>query len=216
MAQRVLIIGLGAQAKYALEIFNLRKMTVLGLIALRGEALCGRIHGANILGSINEFERIYLENNKPFLLLATSKNKIKENLVKKFSKYFPKYINAIHPSSIIATTAQLGAGIIINPNAVIQPYAKIGNHAMLHSCVIVEHDCVISDYVNIAPRATLAGYVKVGKGATIYTGAIILPTIELGAYSIIGAGAVVLKSVAGNVTVAGVPARLIKSKKGKR
>lgn len=215
MAKSVLIVGTGAQAKYALEIFRLREVAVLGLIALQGESPSASLRDADILGSISEFEKIYLENNKPFLLLASSKNKTKENLVKKFSQYFPEYINAIHPSAVIATTAQLGKGIIVNPSTVVQPYAKIGNHVMLHSGVIVEHDCLIGDYVNLAPRATLTGYVKIGKGSTVYTGAVILPAVEVGDCSIIGAGAVVLKSVADNVTVAGVPARLIESKRSK-
>ncbi|MEW6614452.1 MAG: NeuD/PglB/VioB family sugar acetyltransferase [Thermodesulfobacteriota bacterium] len=211
MSQQILIIGTGAQAKYALEIFHLREVPVAGLISLPEETLTEKLDGADLLGNLDNFEDIYLKNRKPYLLLCCSKNKTKEELGKRLSKYSPGYINAIHPTAVIARTAVLGHGIIVNSNAVIQPYASIGNHVMIHAGVIIEHDCVIQDYVNLAPRVTLAGYVKIGKGATVYTGAVVAPKIEVGEYSVIGAGGVVLANVNDNVTVAGVPAHVTKT-----
>jgi len=216
MSDSVLIIGTGAQAKYAIEIFTLIKMPVSGLICLSSDKPAEGINGVDVLGSMDDFKKIYSDRNKPFLLLANSSNKVKEELSEKLSGYSPAYINAIHPSAVIATTAQLGRGIIINPNAVIQPNAKIGNHVMIHAGVIVEHDCVVGDYVNLAPRAVLAGHAKVGKGTTVYTGAVIIPVVEIGEYSKVGAGAVLLKSIGDNVTVAGIPALPVKSKKKKK
>jgi sugar O-acyltransferase (sialic acid O-acetyltransferase NeuD family) len=213
MSQGILIVGTGAQTKYALETFRLRKMSVLGLIALPGETPLKRIYDIDVIGSLSDFENIYLKNDKPLLLLSNSDNKLKEELAKKFSKYLPVYANAIHPMAVIATTAVLGSGIIINANAVLQPNARIGNHVMIHAGVIVEHDCVICDFVNLAPRAVLAGYVKIGKGSTVYTGSVIIPRVEVGEYSKIGAGGVVLKKIGSNKTVAGVPAREVKSRK---
>ena len=209
MFQKILIIGTGAQAKYALEVFHLRKIPVVGIIALPGETPSGDIDGVRVMGSIDQFENIYTKNGKPFLVICCSKNKIKEELVKELSKYGCQYNNVIHPSAVIARTAIIGRGVIVNANAVIQPYAKVGNHVMIHAGAIIEHDCVIGDYANLAPRVSLAGYVKVGKGATVYTGAVAIPSVKIGEYAIVGAGGVVLKDVRNDVTVAGCPAREI-------
>lgn len=216
MFQKILIIGTGAQAKYALEVFHLRKIPVVGIIALPGETPPEDIDGIRVMGRIDQFENIYTKNRKPFLVICCSKNKIKEELVKELSKYGCQYNNVIHPSAVIARTAILGWGAIVNANAVIQPYARVGDHVMIHAGVIIEHDCVIGDYANLAPNVTLAGYVKIGKGATLYSGAVVIPTIKVGDYSVVGAGGVVLEDVNEHMTVAGCPAREIKSDKTNR
>lgn len=212
ISERVLIIGTGAQAKYAIEIFTLRKITVLGLISPLSGPLPKSVNSVKVLGSMDDFDNIYLKKKKPSLLFACSSNEMKEELSEKLSGHLPSYINAIHPSSVIASSAHLGNGVIINPNAVIQPDARIGDHVMIHAGVIVEHDCVIGNYVNLAPRVVLAGHVKIGNGTTVYTGAVVIPAVTIGEYSIIGAGSVVIKSIDDKCKVAGIPARSIKGR----
>ena len=206
MAKGILIIGTGAQAKYALEIFNLSNMTVCGLIALPEESPPESLDNTEVLGDLQDFESIYQKCKKPSLLICCSRNKDKEELKDSLSKYNPEYTNAIHPKAVITRTAVLGKGIIVNACAVIQPYARIGNHVMIHAGVIIEHDCIIQDFVNLAPKVTLAGHVKIGKGTTVYTGAVISPTVETGDYCTVGAGSVVLRRVEGGKKVAGAPA----------
>jgi len=213
MFQKILIIGTGAQAKYALEIFHLRKLPVVGIIALPGETPPEKIDGVSVIGSIDQFDDIYSKNGKPSLVLCCSKNIIKEKIVKELAKHDCQYINVIHPSAVIARTAIVGRGVIVNANAVIQPYAKVGNHVMIHAGVIIEHDCAIGEYTNLAPNVTLAGYVKVEKGATVYSGAVVVPNMKIGEYAVVGAGSVVLKNVKEHMIVAGCPAREIKSVK---
>lgn len=209
MDPKILLIGSGAQAKYALEILHIRKQHVVGLVALPGETPPKELNGVKVLGDFKDFEEIFKKNGNPSLLLCCSQNKMKEKIETNLSKYNPKYINAIHPAAVIARTAILGYGMIINANAVIQPYARIGNHAMIHSGVIVEHDCIIHEYANLAPNVALAGYVEVGRGAVIYTGAIVVPAVTIGDYAVIGAGGVVLKDVEDYITVVGIPAQQI-------
>jgi len=56
--------------------------------------------------------------------------------------------------------------------------------------------------------------VRIGRSCWIGSGAIILPGVTLGDDVIVGAGAVVTKSLGDGVTIAGVPARIIKEKRG--
>ena len=212
MNNKILLIGTGAQAKYALEIFHIIDRNVVGLIALPEETPPASIDGINVLGSMEDFEKIYMKIGQPSLLLCCSKNKLKEQLEIKLSRYSPQYANAVHPRSVIARTVTLGHGMIVNAIAVIQPFARIGNHVMIHAGAIIEHDCVVGDYANLAPGSALAGHVKIGKGATVYAGAVVVPTVEIGEYAIIGAGGVVLENVRNDVTVAGCPAREIITK----
>jgi acetyltransferase EpsM len=210
--KNILLIGTGAQAKYALEIFHLTSRNVVGIVALPEEIPPESIDGVDVVGGLDDFEKIYANENQPVLLFCCSKNKLKEQLETELSIYAPRYVNAVHPTAVIARTATLGHGVIINANSIIQPYARIGKHVMIHAGVIIEHDCVIGNYANLAPRVALSGYVKIGKGANIYTGAVVIPTVEIGEYAVVGAGGVVIKNVSDDVTVVGCPTREIKSR----
>lgn len=208
-AKKILIIGTGAQSKYALETFQLLGRDVLGILTLPGEDCRVPALMERIIGSLDELDKVYRDGDQPETLLATSSNHKKEEVTGELQSYHPSYASAIHPAAIIASSATLGHGLIVNANAVVQPFATVGSHCMIHAGTIIEHDCTVADFVNIAPRATLAGYVKIGQGTTVCAGAVVIPTIKIGRHAVIGAGAVVTSDVADYQKVAGVPARII-------
>jgi len=214
MERAVVIVGIGAQAKYALEIFHLRQIPVCGLIALPGEEGRSGFDGAAVIGNYEALPALFQEYGQPPVLLAMSSNVRKREICRALAALTPGYARAIHPAAVIARTAEIGQGVIINATAVVQPFARVGNHVMVHAGAIIEHDCVVSDFANIAPRATLAGHVKVGQCSTVYAGAVIIPTVKVGESCIVGAGAVVLEDVADGMTVAGVPARQLPPPQG--
>ncbi len=205
----VIIIGTGAQVKYAIEIFHHLGICLVGVIYLGEKPKNDIVYEDKLLGSLDQFDEIYMDHEKPMLLLACSKNEVKEQIVNDLNRFNPIYASAIHPDAVIASTAKLGQGLIINPRAVIQPYAMVGNHCMIHAGVIVEHDCVVENFVNIAPNATITGHGRIGRGANVFSGAVLLPSVKIGDYANIGAGAVVLNDVPERQTVIGVPARII-------
>jgi maltose O-acetyltransferase len=86
----------------------------------------------------------------------------------------------------------------------------IGNDCLIASHVSINsltHDTGISPYKNgIVQKA-----VNIGNNVWIGSHVVILPGITIGDNAIVGAGAVVNKNVPPNVTIAGVPAKIIKS-----
>lgn len=114
---------------------------------------------------------------------------------------------AVHPAAVVATTAEIGPGGIVNPGAVIEPFARIGVRAMIHAGAVVCHDSRLGDGVAVSPGARLCGWVRLGDGAVVYAGATVLPRVRIGAGATVGAGAVVISDVPDGTTVVGVPAR---------
>ena len=212
MADPVLIVGTGAQAKYALETLHLRSVPVMGLLAIDAAGAPESLDGATVLGTLDDFEQVLASHPNLQLLLACSSNSMKFDLQRRFETHRPRYAQAIHPGSFIARTATLGEGVIVNAAAVIQPFATVGRHVMIHAGAVIEHDARIGDFANIAPRACLTGHVIVGEGATIFAGAVVTPSVHIGAWAVVGAGAVVLDAVESDTTVAGVPARALARK----
>lgn len=101
----------------------------------------------------------------------------------------------------------------------INPAAKIGRGIFLDHAtgLVVGETASIGDDVSMLHGVTLGGtgkaggdrHPKIGQGVMIGAGAKILGNIEVGRCARIAAGSVVLKSVPNNVTVAGVPARVV-------
>lgn len=213
-ATKVIIIGLGAQAKYVIETISYyREYIISGVFSIDDDPAHrdGSMFGSvKILGDLSNLEAFVKLNHIGSAMVCCASNLRKKTLSQRASKLGLDLVNALHPSAIIARTAILGKGIIINAGAVIQPYAKIGNGVMIHANTTIEHDCRIGDYANIAPGATLAGWVEVGPCACIYTNATIVPKIKIGDGAIVGAGATVLADVPPGETVAGNPARPIR------
>ncbi|MBZ0147407.1 MAG: serine O-acetyltransferase [Pseudorhodoplanes sp.] len=101
----------------------------------------------------------------------------------------------------------------------INPNARIGRAIFLDHAtgLVVGETAVIEDDVSILHGVTLGGTGKAGgdrhpkirRGVLIGAGAKILGNIEVGHCARIAAGSVVVKPVPNNVTVAGVPAKVV-------
>ena len=101
----------------------------------------------------------------------------------------------------------------------INPAARIGRGIFLDHATgfVVGETAVIEDDVSILHDVTLGGtgkenedrHPKIRRGVMIGAGAKILGNIEIGHCARIAAGSVVIKAVPNNVTVAGVPAKVV-------
>ena len=99
-----------------------------------------------------------------------------------------------HARAFIGYRAEIGAGVIINTGAQI------------------DHHCSVRECATIDPAAILAGNVTIGRFTRVHTAAVVKNKIRIGENSVIGAGAVIIEDVPDDVTVVGVPGKIIKRK----
>jgi serine O-acetyltransferase len=107
-----------------------------------------------------------------------------------------KYGNDIAPTTKIGKNFRIAhtGGIVIGRNS------------------IIGDNCVINNNVTLGMKNSFSfDMPKVGNNVYISTGAKLLGSITIGDFCTIGANAVVTKSFDSNLTVAGIPARIIKS-----
>lgn len=142
--------------------------------------------------------------------IAIGNNTIRKKLFKSFQIPIKQYMTLIHPTAVISESAKIGRGTVVMPNAIINADAVIGNHCIVNSGSVVEHDNELEDYVHISPNATLAGTVSIAEGAHIGSGATIIPDKRVGRWTIIGAGTVLVDNIGDELTVVGVPGKVIK------
>jgi serine O-acetyltransferase len=101
----------------------------------------------------------------------------------------------------------------------VHPAAKIGRGIFLDHAtgLVVGETATIGDNVSMLHDVTLGGtgkdhgdrHPKIADGVLIGAGAKIIGNIEIGHCSRVAAGSVVLKAVPHNVTVAGIPAKIV-------
>lgn len=148
---------------------------------------------------------------KPDIIVGIGNNKIRLAKQKTFIDAGFNIASVIHPRAIVSLTATIGIGSVVMAGAVINSDAIIGSACIINSNSVVEHDCILADAVHVSPGASLAGGVSVGECSWLGIGSSVIQLKVIGKNVIVGASAAVVADVPDNVTVVGVPAKIIKS-----
>ncbi|MBL8677078.1 MAG: acetyltransferase, partial [Alphaproteobacteria bacterium] len=152
--------------------------------------------GKMLLGELkisNAPSLLWWHEHRPAAIIAVGDNIRRKKIAEELGKQ--EWINVIHPSATVHSSAKIGIGIYIGANAIIQPDAVIGDHAIINTSSIIEHDVKIGAYSHIAPGCVLAGNVEIGEGAFLGTGTHVIPCQKIGCWTIIGAGSAVVKNI---------------------
>lgn len=142
--------------------------------------------------------------------VAVGDNRARSALARRAVRIGGKLVTAVHPHATVADNARIGFGCFLAAGCIVGPGAELGMGCIVNHGAVVDHDCKVEDWCHLAPGTVLGGGACVREGALIGAGAVILPGRVVGAWAVVGAGAVVTYDVADRVTVAGVPARVIR------
>lgn len=127
-----------------------------------------------------------------------------------------RFTNVIHPNVVYSREwNDLGIGAVICAGNIMTVNIKLGQHVQINLDCTVGHDVIMGDYTTLAPGIHVSGWVHFGKRVYVGTGASIINGKEenpliIADDVVIGAGACVTKSILEpNVTVIGVPAKIL-------
>lgn len=118
---------------------------------------------------------------------------------------FPKLIH--EKAQIYTDLENINKGVIIQPNAIVDPQVVIGENTVVSRLSIIGHDSKIGNNSYIAPGVIINGSVTIGNECFIGTGGIVIQKVKVGDKVIVGAGACVIKDILNNQIVVGVPAK---------
>jgi len=116
----------------------------------------------------------------------------------------------------------IGDSTLVGTNSVVDGHCTIGSRVSIQTGVYITINTIIEDDVFIGPCAVTTNDKQmirgaelkgctIKKGARIGANSVILPGVIIGENAVIGAGSVVTKNVPAGKTVAGNPARILKS-----
>lgn len=203
----LVIIGASGHARVAIDAARMSsRYEIIGLVdpKLPPDTL---VDGARVLGPDHVLAELAEAHPCLACVIAIGDNTVRARVASEIDERGISFAAIVHPSAVIAQTAEVAAGAFIAAGAVVNPGARIGRHAIVNTGATVDHDCRVGNFAFIGPNAALAGNVAIGGGAMIGISACVLPGITVGEGATVGAGAVVIENVAAGARVAGNPAR---------
>lgn len=202
MKQQIVILGSGAVAAEItsyIEDSAIENMEVKGYLEYPQyiDEYYGRYNYTKpVLGDLDS----YSIDAHDFFVLGTANIKVRRMMIEIIKKKGGKFINIIHPTSLISKSAQLGEGNVINPFCMLGPKSVIGDFNLLTSGSMISHDCLVGNN-NIFSTGLLCGNVKVGDDNNFGIRATVIPQIVMGNRNVIQAGMIVDKDIESDVTV---------------
>jgi len=207
--------GFGAIAASAVEDINatprstgLSSWDLIGFADYDATKRGTRHSGGIVHGTIEDLERNFREHELWFFC-AIGDNNARSEMVRLAEKLLWKPATLIHPTAILATSAEIAHGSYVGPAAVVSAHAKLGAYSILDMHASVGHDAVLCDFCAVFPGARITGCCRVGKSAVIGSNATLLPHTNVGDRAVVGASSLAHGSIAPDTTVLGVPARVI-------
>jgi len=115
------------------------------------------------------------------IIISISSNlKVKKGFFEKIQKKYGNnaFINAIHPTAFIESTAKIGFGNIIGAFVYIGHKTVIGDNNLISSHCSIEHHNIIGNHNTFGPSIQTSGRVKIDSLCTI--GSRIMPHVHIG------------------------------------
>jgi sugar O-acyltransferase (sialic acid O-acetyltransferase NeuD family) len=212
------VIGLGARghAKVLIEILRSDdRWDLIGLLEADPALIGQSVLGVPVLGDDSMLPPLKEKGARRFFIGVGSSGDSahRKSLYEKALALGIEPVCSIHRSAVISPSAVVGKGCMVMAGAVISAGTKIGDNVIVNTGAIVDHDCELGNHVHIATGAVLSGGVRVADGAHIGAGAVVRHYINIGKAAVVGIGAAVVKDVAANEVVVGVPARPLRALK---
>jgi sugar O-acyltransferase (sialic acid O-acetyltransferase NeuD family) len=104
-------------------------------------------------------------------------------------------VTLMHPTAIVATTAEIHPGCFVSAGAIVQPFALVREACIINTGAIVEHHVTIGKNTHVGPGAVLCGNVAVGQDSMIGAGATVIQSCRLGDRVAVGAGSTVIRDL---------------------
>jgi sugar O-acyltransferase (sialic acid O-acetyltransferase NeuD family) len=211
--KRILVFGAGGHSKVVIDVALVAGFSVIGILDEKfpvGTTYCG----IPILGRSGDLAQVVKETSVRQGVVAIGDNWIRARVVTRTLEAVPdfQFPVLIHPSAVVASGVQVGAGSVVMAGSVVNPSSSIGIHCILNTRASLDHDGSLGDYASIAPGCTVGGCVKVGSFSAIGLGANLIHQIQIGEHTVIGAGALVLGSIPDRVVAFGSPAKVIRTR----
>ncbi len=205
IVEKLILIGAGGYAKSVLDSLDVYNYDMIGFIDEYSQAeyhLGYPVIGHGIIDIKNPDDYVYF--------ISIGNNEKRKKWFEELRLRNLRMINVIDKSAIISLQASIGNGCFVGKLAIINSGASVGDNCIVNTRALMEHGSSLKNHVNLSTNTVINGDVIVDEGSFIGSCSVIIGQLTVGKWSTVGAGAVVIRNVESGVTVAGVPAKVIR------
>lgn len=213
MSRRPLVIvGAGGHGREVLDIVEALearapRFELLGFLDDRPRAPGASVRGLPVLGGVDWLATV---DRRPLVVVAVGSSAARWRVTARLRAYGVEHPMLVHPTAQLTRGVSLAPGVVIAAGAILTTDIVLGAHTHVNVGATISHDARVEDFVTVGPGSHLAGSVQLGEGNDLGVGVVAVPGVEVGPWCIVGAGTVLVRQTPANVTVAGVPGRVIR------
>ncbi|TLS69050.1 acetyltransferase [Mariprofundus erugo] len=210
---RLLVLGAGGHGKVLAEAAEASgRWDAIAMLDDRHSLLNGSLRWP-VIGSIDDCSVFSSEWSDAIVAVGHSVTRLRWlEMVESLGFAIPV---VVHPSAWVSPSAKIAGGTVIMANATVQADARLGRGCIVNTGASVDHDCRLGAGVHICPGVHLGGEVVIGDGSWLGIGCSVIHCRTIGCEVMVAAGATVIDDIEDGMTVAGVPAREIISRRNK-
>lgn len=142
-------------------------------------------------------------------IVALGNNAIRESIQQQLQAAGVNIATIVHPTAAISKHCQLGKGVVVFANAVVNIASSIADGCIINTGATIDHDCHIGPYCHLSPGVNIAGGVRVERMSWLGIGSSVIEGITIAENSQMGAGAVITQNTKSGFLYLGVPAKAI-------
>lgn len=167
-----------------------------------------------VIGSSYDIQQFLKETDYKFIFCLYRMDKMKErhDLLKSYRIPYERLVNFIHPHAYVSNDLIMGNGNVILSNATIQSGLRIGNNNIFNSGITIEHNTIIGSGNFFSANSCIGSAVDIKNHCFIGLNSSVRENVTLYDNVFVGMHSLVLNDF-DNVRVAGVPAKILDSKK---
>lgn len=205
----IIIVGAGGFGRevylWAKDSFSQDQYKIKGFLEDNPKILDNYDMDVGIIGNLNSYEI----KNKDRFLFAIGDIDTKKHIVVNLKKKGAQFLTLVHPTAIVVNTVKIGEGVIICPYCLVSDNVLLDDFVMMNTYASCGHDVKVGKYSILSPYAALNGFVTLEDEVFLGTHSAVISYKKVGYKSKISANSVVMRDVATNKIVFGVPGKAI-------
>jgi sugar O-acyltransferase (sialic acid O-acetyltransferase NeuD family) len=205
---RILIVGAGGFGREVLQwarhAWPEHAKKIAGFLSADPTKLDGQTTNLPILGSPEDFEPQPTDG----LLLAIGIPQVRRQVAEQLEARGARFLTLIHPTAIVADTAEIGPGTVICPYAIVSDSVRLGRFVLLNYHASLGHDASAGDFTVLSPYATLGGAAQLRSEVFLGLHSSVGPGQIVGKQSKVSANSCALASAPDSSLIYGVPGRI--------
>ncbi len=205
---RIIIVGAGGFGREVLQwarhTWPEHASKIVGFLSTDPNKLASHAPTLPILGSPDDFKPRPIDG----FLLAIGIPGARRTVVEQLEARGARFLTLMHPTAIVADTAEIGPGTVICPYAILSDSVRLGRFVLVNYHASLGHDAAAGDFSVLSPHATLGGAAQLREDAFLGLHASIAPGRQVGRSCQVSANAAVMNDVPNDALVFGVPGKV--------